>query len=365
MVSIARKNLFHDKTRFLISIGGVAFSIFLILYFISLYYGFDYLLEGFVLNQDADIWVLQKGKTDFFRGSSRLPDELAPLLEQHGGVKSVHRLASRTLKVGEEENMTLIVAGYETRSELGGPWNIVKGKTRPRAYEIIIDRVFARKNNLKIHDTIRIVDKDFRIVGISDYTSVLMWQYSFIKYEDAIEVFGQLRSDYLMLQVQNPEFAKSLISGIENSFNVNAFTKQEFLKNNKELIREGFVPILLAVVFIGVIVGTSFVAVTIYTITIERIKEYGILKAIGASNKQLYKIIFEQSITITAIGFILGTLITMIAVTLTYHLFPELTAIITINSIFIMAGISLGISILASYIPIKRVARVDPLMIFR
>jgi len=172
-------------------------------------------------------------------------------------------------------------------------------------------------------------------------------------------------TNYLMVQLKHPEFADSIKGTLESAFEVNAFTKPEFLVNNKQLIREGFLPILYAILLIGLLVGTAFVAVTIYTVTVERIKEYGILKAIGASNPQLYSIIFQQSLISSIIGYFVGCVFTFMSVFITYNYYPELTTILRFESFIYMFFVSILISLVASYIPIKKVSKVDPLMIFR
>ena len=72
------------------------------------------------------------------------------------------------------------------------------------------------------------------------------------------------------------------------------------------MINTGTGVALLAVALMGVVIGTVIVANTIYTSTTEHLKEFGTLKAIGASNWDLYAIIIEQALINSVIGFAVG-----------------------------------------------------------
>ena len=67
MISLARKNLYAEKTRLLISVGGVAFSVLLILVLLSLYQGWQTLIASYVNGVKADVWVMQEGTVDMFQ----------------------------------------------------------------------------------------------------------------------------------------------------------------------------------------------------------------------------------------------------------------------------------------------------------
>jgi len=76
MLLVARKNLFGEKTRLAISVGGVAISVFLIAVLLSLYRGWDQRVGSFVEQVPADLWVASDGSTDFALAASVLPQEL-------------------------------------------------------------------------------------------------------------------------------------------------------------------------------------------------------------------------------------------------------------------------------------------------
>src|SRR3989338_5696892 len=95
MISIAWRNLFHDKLRFVISISGVAFSVFLILVLLGLFRGWNEKIVGYIASTHADLWVLQEGGDDFFNSISVLPVAYRDAIKENPDVKEVYPLIGR------------------------------------------------------------------------------------------------------------------------------------------------------------------------------------------------------------------------------------------------------------------------------
>src|SRR5512145_180961 len=75
MLLLARNNLFSERMRLLISVGGVALAVFLIALLLSLYRGWDQKVGGFVEDSNVDLWVASEGAEDFLTAASLLPTE--------------------------------------------------------------------------------------------------------------------------------------------------------------------------------------------------------------------------------------------------------------------------------------------------
>lgn len=96
----------------------------------------------------------------------------------------------------------------------------------------------------------------------------------------------------------------------EEMTGVQAMSKQEFARINRKMIDESFLPIIFVLLLVSFAVGVTVIGLTIYTATVEKSREYGVLKAVGATNWQLYRIIFEQAFTSGVLGYIAGTALT-------------------------------------------------------
>ncbi|MCL6096615.1 MAG: ABC transporter permease [Patescibacteria group bacterium] len=386
MVSIARKNLFTEKLKLLISVGGVMFSTFLILILLGIYSGLTIQITEYINKTQAAIWVTEEGVTDMFHSSSLLPDSLKNQIERKIEGGKVYRLIARAteLKVREEGILTtkrqrekakedegilkakVNLIGYDTATGIGGPWKIKAGKDVPGKNEIIIDEMLAKNKKIQLGDNVEIAGENFTVVGISQETNLIVQQMVFMNFEDAQDLFNfKGRVNYYLVSLDDPSRALEVKERIAQGVSkVSVKTKQEWANMSAEFINESFVPIIFIIVIIGFLVGTVVVGLTTYTATMEKIREYGILKAIGAKNVILYKIVIEQSLWTVLFGFIAGSILTLIVAPQIEHysavkvLFSPFTFLETFAAAILM-------SIIASYLPIRKIAGVDPVTVFK
>ena len=97
MFWLAIRNLFQERTKLLITIGGVAFSVLLIVMLNGLYQGWNTMMGSYAASIEADLWVEQKGVGDMYHTLSFLPDNLEAQLEQTPGVKNAFPYLGRAI----------------------------------------------------------------------------------------------------------------------------------------------------------------------------------------------------------------------------------------------------------------------------
>ncbi|WP_175059845.1 ABC transporter permease [Thermococcus sp. 2319x1] len=370
---IARKNLFHDNGRVMISIGGVALSVTLVITLLGVYYGMTTLGTNYIVNTKADLWVGQEGIHDLWHTYSLLPRGLGDEIKGVDGVKSVHELIGRAVQIEVPETggkKTVYIVGFDPASEVGGPWDIMKGSKEIKTGEAIVDHVFFVRNGLQLGDTIKVGDKKLKIVGVSRGTFAVVYPYIFVTTEDAAEIFGttQYVNYYLVeLSGERPtgEVAKDITTKLkERGVAVEILTKERFIQNHKDVINESFNSILFPLVFIGFIIGAAVIGLTLYTMTMEKMREYAILKAIGAQNKFLRKIVFQQAVIITLSGFVAGIGLSLLATTFVPRFAPEFFVEMNSSTVGITFAAVVGMGLLAPLIPIRRLNKVDPVVVF-
>lgn len=364
MVSIARKNLFHEKTRLSISIGGVAAAVMLILFLAGVFEGFVVLYRSYIINSGADIWVTSEGWKDF-HSISMLPKNLNATISQVDGVKSVESvifLQSSLFKAGERE-IGAVLIGFNPDTGIGGPWKMYDGTSKISSSEVIVDRYLADKNRLKIGDEIELSSEKFTIVGISEDTNLIMYQMIFIGREDASRILN-LKGivNFFLIKADNSLEVAGRIS--EQVSGVMGYTLEEYVEKGFAFM-ESFNPFFYLMVAIGFIVGIAIVGITIYTLTMERLREFGILKAIGADNRQLYSIVLKQGLIIAILGFIVGATLVIIFSFIIPEFMPELMIFITPSMLFTTFITSLLMGLASSYLPVRRIAGLDPAIVFK
>jgi putative ABC transport system permease protein len=114
---------------------------------------------------------------------------------------------------------------------------------------------------------------------------------------------------------------------------------------------------------LGFVVGTVIVGQTIYSSTIDRLKEFGTLKAIGAANRDLYRLIFSQALIYAAAGYVLG----MGASAGVARLSTTLGSPVTVSPALIagMLFVTVAMCLLASFLSVARITRLEPAMVFK
>jgi putative ABC transport system permease protein len=113
----------------------------------------------------------------------------------------------------------------------------------------------------------------------------------------------------------------------------------------------------------GLIVGVVVVAQTIYATTMDHLKEYGTLKAMGAANSFVYRVIIDQAAISAVIGYVLGMLVSVVLV----HYTKGGGAVITLDAPMAagMFAVTLFMCITAALVSINKVTRIDPAMVFK
>src|SRR3990167_5125340 len=368
MLFLARKNLFQEKTRLFISVGGVAFSVVLIMVLTGLYRGWNDKMGQYIRSVPADIWVVQDGTEDMFHTPSVLPLSYEAMISGLNGVEDVRPFSGRRVAFhhrGHDVNMYLVA--YDKDNNSGKPARIVAGKPVPGEGEIIVDKISARTKEIKINDALDIAGQKFKVVGLSEGGDVVTFSFAFINRGDANRVFRLPDStNYYTVLLTEGTDTPTAISDIKGAIpSVDAVTKQNFIDNNTKLIRETFLPVILVLLVISLVVGTAVIGLTIFTSVTEKVREYGVLKAIGMSNRQLYGVVMQQAFIAGLIGFAIGSLIALILQLTLGNWVPQFVSQINVSDVLLIFGSSLLMAVLASYMPIKRIARVDPAEVFK
>lgn len=367
MLFLARKNLVEHPVRLLISTAGVALAVMLALVVWGILAGVLGQAGALVRNTDAQIWIVQKGFTDMAHGLSVLPDSLRPRLRAIPGVRSVNPITGSATEFhlnGEKES--LLVVGYDTATGVGGPWRFATEPRTPKRGQLVVDATFAKTAGVDVGDTLPLPDHPRRIVALSSGTNQFTNQLAFASLADARTLVRLPHAaNFYALQVERGK-TEPIIAEIRRRFpSVTPFTKAAFVANNEREIKEGFRPILYVIVAIAFFVGLAVVGLTMYTATVEKAREYGVLAAIGAGRRALYGVIVRQSVVTAALGFLLGSLLVVPASKLISVLAPKTALEFPPTAFVLVAAGALAMSIVASYVPIRRLAGLDPAAVFR
>jgi len=368
MIRLAFRNLFQNKARLLISVGGVALALLLILALDAVFAGVERQITDYIQHSGADVWVSQEDVRNMHMASSSLPDSVARRVKSMPGIEAVtpiHYLTNNIV-AGDERSLAYII-GLPEGASLGGPWQISSGSALPGKEEVIMDRNVAEKSGVGLGDEVQILGEDFKVAGLSEGTSSLVNSVAFISARD----FEDLRRNYdsfsfLLVKVEPGDSPQAVAARIEAQVrDVTAQTTDEFAEQERKVVKDMSTDVITIMNAIGFLIGLAVMALTVYTSTLARRREYGMLKALGADNRDLYLTVLAQAFSSVALGFTFGLIVTLVLSLLIPMSGSNLELEVSSSSLLKLSAVSVVIAAFSAMLPIRQIAGLDPAMVFR
>ena len=363
---LARRNLFQDKVRLALSVSGVALAVMLILLLNGFLEGMNRQITSYLTYSPGSLVVAQKGVRNLLGASSLLPPGAAAEAMAVPGVAEVIPVLSQFVILdlhGKKQPAYLI--GYEPERG-GGPWKITSGREPQTDREMVFDRVLAERHELRIGDTFKVMGQDFTIVGLSDGTTSWMTSFFFIQKSAAESLLRAPGATSFLLIIPDDAMASSdILQRLDTLPGVNALTKEEMAANDLNLFAKVFSTPLKLMVGIAFLVGALIVGLVIYTATVERQREYGVLKAIAASNRVLYQVVVTQALVAALAGALAGLLLTYGAAQWIMAIRPQFLITLDPQNVIQAFAAGLGMALMAALFPARMVAGLAPAEVFR
>lgn len=365
---VAVRNLVGERTRFGLSVFGVGFAVLLVLVMAGIFVGTIRQVTTYIDHSRDAVWVAQPGVSQMFRAVSWLP------AADRQRLLSVPEVASADPILGQPsdfvhngEQTAYFVLGYDTATGVGGPWAMAEGRSISGPGETVIDRVLARKNDIRVGDSIEIVDGEFTVVGLSEQTAALGNFYAFVSLPDAARLLrAGDRVSYFLVQPRPGYSPEQTAEGIRRALpGVDALTSAEFTHNSREIIISMVGRPLKTMIVISTLVGLVLVGLVVWTLTVEQAADFGVLRALGVRPVQLCRIVLAQAAIVAAAGYALGAVIAYGTQFIIGERLGDVTVAITPAMLAAMAAATAVMAILGSLLPLRRVTRIDPAAAFR
>ncbi|MEQ1949654.1 MAG: FtsX-like permease family protein [Bryobacteraceae bacterium] len=373
MVALAWKNLFHDRVRLVVTLVGIVFALVLILVQFGLFLGFMETSSNIVGYSRADIWIAAP-KIPHVNAASVLDESKRFVALSVPGVATVDRyaLAFNPWKLPSGAQELVQVVGYNLSTGLGGPWNITQGSVDELRAEdtVMIDELYADKLGVKkLGDTAEIANKRVKVVGFTrGIRSFTTAPYAFTSFKNA-QNYTHIEEDqtfYFLVKAAPGVAVAELKKALQERMRgVDIYTTEEMRRKTQNywVFETGAGITTLIGSVLGLIVGIVVVAQTIYSATVDHIREFGTLKAMGASNKDIYAVILTQAAISAAMGYAIAVVIAKFVAQGSESgsapiLLPDSVAAGT----FLLA---LAMCASASILSIRKATQIDPAMVFR
>ena len=368
MLSFAAKNLGKERVRLAISVGGVAFAVMLIVLLQGLFVAYEHKVSGYFERIPAELWVVQSGTADFFHSYSIVPDAQRDAVAALPGVAEVDPYLARQVGFDLDGGQSLLyVVGFDPAHAVAGPAHLVSGTQQVGTDGIVIDEVFATKHGVHVGDRLTLNGHDLQVTGISSGGDMVMFQYAYVATPTARQVLSMPDVDNALLvrlaPGADPHAVSNQIAGLSPDLSVR--DTAAMVSTNQRVITDSFLPVIRVLLVIGFAVGVAVIGLTIYSAVLEKRREYGVLKALGGRARQLVTTVAAQALLAAAGGYAVGVGLALAARQAAQRWVPAFVSDIVAADLAWVAAATTGMALVASVIPLARIARIDPAEVFR
>jgi len=376
MWTLAHKLLLHDRLRFSVAIAGVSVSVMLVLVQVGLYFGFMDTASSIIDASTADLWV-GKISNESFEFATPLDDRAYYKVASVPGVERAERVLINfaQFKVPDGGDLGVQVVGLETtpgRIPMLEPWNVVTGNAlelRELGAIVIDESEYPKLKIDRVGDHTEISGVRAKVVattaGIRSFTTspiVFTDLRTARSYQPAL---GADPLSYVLVDVASGAKIDEVQARINALPHLAAYTRHEMSNRTRSYwsSRTGVGAGFFTTAVLGIIVGFVVVGQILYSGTLQYVREYGTLKAMGARNSAVVGVILAQAMISAGLGFAVGAPLAigmraaMKAANLTVALSPALFVVTLV--------ITAAMCAFAALLSIVKVLRLDPASVFK
>jgi putative ABC transport system permease protein len=375
---IALKMLTGERAKYFGLVFAIAFCTFLLQNQTSIFAGILKRTGNQILDvTDAEIWVMDR-QTEYFEQTKAMKDTDLTRVRGVDGVEWAVKLfkgtpVARTLNGKFGVSFCL---GLDDATLTGAPRKMLLGSwERLREPDsVIIDQagyvLLFPGEPLELGRTLELNDHKATIVGISDASAPFVsWPVIHTRYSEAVNFVGHERTQlsYILVRPKPGVDAKALCRRIDAQTGLRARTTNEFAWDCVDYyLKNTGIPVNFGItIAIALIVGTVVAGQTFYLFTVENLKQFGALKAIGVTNGRLTGMVLLQAFTVGVIGFSIGTGIAATFFSITANKLATRGIILMWQSVAMTAVCIFAVVIIASLLSIRRVIVLEPAAVFR
>jgi putative ABC transport system permease protein len=390
MIRIAIKMLTGDRAKYIGILVGITFASLLITQQAAIFTGLMVRTYSFVTDTPvADIWVMDPEVEHHADAKPMLATELQRVRSVEGvawAVPMFKTFARMRLPNGALRNCILI--GVDDFTLIGAPQEMVRGTVDDlrRTDGVIVDEAELGKKlamfdrdpgtnrrvgegrPVKVGDTLELNDRRAQIVGTFKGSPSFFWEPTiYTTYSRAIQFLPQERrqTHFILVKGAAGHRLEEVMSRIESQTGMAAYTNAGFkwLTASYILEKTGIAINFGIAVLLGFFVGAAIAGQTFHNYTLDNLRYFGALKAMGAGDWTLLRMIVTQSLTAGAIGLGLGIGAATIFGTLVKD--SDLAFRMEWWLLALTAAAVLTISVLSAAISLRRVLTLEPAVVFK
>jgi putative ABC transport system permease protein len=354
-------NLVHRPFRTIISVVAVAVEVTLILLIVGLSIGMLSDARNRQVGIGADIMVQPPGSS-MLMGVSGAPVSIkvADRLRKLDHVVAVAPVVTQLSTAGNLEVLDGIdLASFEA---VGGPLRYLSGGPFQAPNDMLIDDYVASAKHLKVGDSIDALNHTFRVAGVVEHGRGARKFLPLGTLQDIIGADGKASIFYVKLD--NSDNADAVVSEIKSipgmeQYGVHSLKEYISLMSSSNI--PGLATFIDVVIGISMIIGFIVIFQAMYAAVMERTREIGILKSLGAGKFYIVNVILRETLLISVVGIVLGIIVSYAARAALHAKFQTLPILITPDWLVRATVIAIIGSMLGAFYPALKAAQKDPI----
>ena len=373
ILTLALRNLVHDRIRLAVTLIGILFSIVLVAVQLGLYLGSSKMITASIDRADGDLWVTTFGAKSFEDGGILLTDRERHQALATPGVQSVVPLVVSFAEWRKPEggSSRVVVVGSDSDEKGLVPWNLMQGTLEdikaPDA--IAVDHSYLAELGITgIGDTAQVATGRVKVrvltEGIRSFTQS---PYAFTTLNRARQLLGadSDRITFLLVKLAPGASSDAVKADLASRLSsADVLTKDEFRARSLKqwLFKTGAGLALIGGALLGSLVGTVIVAQTLYSSTKDHIHEFATLRALGSTKGYIHKVILAQAGLSAVIGYLLGMAIALVILYFSKN--SALPLVMTPGLAFWLFALTVGMCAISALSAIVKVTKIDPATVF-
>ncbi len=348
-------NLAHRPLRTFLSILAIGVEVTMILTLVGVSYGTLDASARRARGIGADVFVRPPGTSAIALSSAPLSEKVVPVFAARPGVA----LATGTMVQPLGGFDTIQGIDFPAIDRMAGGFHFVEGGPPSQPDDILVDQAYARQKKLHPGSPLTLANHTWRVAGVFESTVLARL---LANKEDLQRVTGnEGKISAVYLKLDDPNQASAFVAQLKHDLpGYQIYTLEDFTSqlsvDNIPMLKD----FIYVVIGIATIVGFIVVFMAMYTAVLERTREIGILKAVGAGTGYILNILFRETIVLALLGTVLGILLTYGTQWLMAHAVPASLVEETVYKWWPRAAvIAIAGSLLGTVIPAVRAVRQD------